>query len=90
MEQTNAASSQSAKQGCDMNCSTCRMENHIYCALQTSLNNQKILAEQNKKLDAIIQTLVNMLSPQTLIQPNITNEAPKPGGVDNVPESKTT
>lgn len=77
------------KQGCDMNCATCRMENHAYCALQTSLNNQKILAEQNKKLDAIVQTLVSMLTPQTLIQPNM-NESPKPGGEDNVPESTTT
>lgn len=90
MEQQTTTTTPTIKQGCDMNCATCRMENHAYCALQTALNNQRILAEQNKKLDAVVQTLVNMLAPQTLIQPNLDSDSPKPGGEDNVPEITTT
>ena len=57
---------QTPKQECDNNCQTCPMQNRIYCALKFSKDaymlakeNNAILRDNNVKIDAICQQLLN-------------------------------
>lgn len=80
-----------AKTGCDKDCSTCALDNRMFCAVQLGLKNQELILQQGaiiSKQQEMISSLVQLLSP--LLSQAAAPIPPMPGGgKDKVPEDKS-